>query len=70
MSTRGQGRGRRPAASDEDGDRPHQMGTCVVETVLDGEFRVKGIQDLRVCDARMFPEPVGCDAELSDPCVS
>jgi len=36
----------------------HPMGTCAIGTVLDGEFRVKGVQGLRVCDASVFPEPV------------
>jgi choline dehydrogenase-like flavoprotein len=37
----------------------HPMGTCALGTVLDGEFRVKGVEGLRVCDASVFPEPVG-----------
>jgi choline dehydrogenase-like flavoprotein len=37
----------------------HPMGTCALGSVLDGEFRVKGIKGLRVCDASVFPEPVG-----------
>lgn len=54
-------------SSDEDVDKriramtatvSHPMGTCALGTVLDGEFRVKGVQGLRVCDASMFPEPV------------
>ncbi|KAH7066582.1 hypothetical protein BKA63DRAFT_123525 [Paraphoma chrysanthemicola] len=36
----------------------HPMGTCALGTVLDGEFRVKGVEGLRVCDASVFPEPV------------
>ncbi|KAH3907505.1 hypothetical protein HBI56_159200 [Parastagonospora nodorum] len=36
----------------------HPMGTCALGTVLDEEFRVKGVQELRVCDASMFPEHV------------
>lgn len=36
----------------------HPMGTCALGTVLDGEFRVKGVKGLRVCDASVFPEPV------------
>jgi choline dehydrogenase-like flavoprotein len=36
----------------------HPMGTCAFGTVLDGEFRVKGVEGLRVCDASVFPEPV------------
>jgi choline dehydrogenase-like flavoprotein len=37
----------------------HPMGTCALGSVLDGEFRVKGVIGLRVCDASVFPEPVG-----------
>lgn len=37
----------------------HPMGTCALGTVLDDEFRVKGIDNLRVCDASVFPAPVG-----------
>lgn len=36
----------------------HPMGTCALGTVLDDEFRVKGLQGLRVCDASVFPEPI------------
>ncbi|KAF3002701.1 hypothetical protein E8E13_010069 [Curvularia kusanoi] len=36
----------------------HPMGTCALGQVLDEEFRVKGVQSLRVCDASIFPEPV------------
>jgi choline dehydrogenase-like flavoprotein len=36
----------------------HPMGTCAMGTVLDEEFRVKGVEGLRVCDASVFPEPV------------
>lgn len=36
----------------------HPMGTCALGTVLDGEFRVKGVEGLRVCDASVFSEPV------------
>ena len=37
----------------------HPMGTCALGSVLDDEFRVKGVSGLRVCDASVFPEPVG-----------
>ncbi|KAF1971542.1 alcohol oxidase [Bimuria novae-zelandiae CBS 107.79] len=37
----------------------HPMGTCALGDVLDEEFRVKGVQGLRVCDASVFPEPLG-----------
>ncbi|KAF2737218.1 mitochondrial putative choline dehydrogenase [Polyplosphaeria fusca] len=37
----------------------HPMGTCALGTVLDSEFRVKGVQGLRVCDASVLPEPIG-----------
>jgi choline dehydrogenase-like flavoprotein len=36
----------------------HPMGTCALGTVLDSEFRVKGAEGLRVCDASVFPEPI------------
>lgn len=37
----------------------HPMGTCALGKVLDDEFRVKGVEGLRVCDASVFPEPLG-----------
>lgn len=37
----------------------HPMGTCALGSVLDASFRVKGVQGLRVCDASVFPEPIG-----------
>jgi choline dehydrogenase-like flavoprotein len=37
----------------------HPMGTCALGTVLDSDFSVKGVKGLRVCDASVFPEPVG-----------
>ncbi|KAF2715755.1 GMC oxidoreductase [Pleomassaria siparia CBS 279.74] len=37
----------------------HPMGTCALGTVLDSEFRVNGVEGLRVCDASVFPEPLG-----------
>ena len=37
----------------------HPMGTCALGTVLDDQFRVKGVEGLRVCGASVFPEPVG-----------
>lgn len=37
----------------------HPMGTCALGKVLDDEFRVKGVTGLRVCDASVFPEPLG-----------
>lgn len=37
----------------------HPMGTCALGSVLDDDFRVKGVSGLRVCDASVFPEPVG-----------
>jgi choline dehydrogenase-like flavoprotein len=36
----------------------HPMGTCALGTVLETDFRVKGVRGLRVCDASVFPEPV------------
>ncbi|KAJ4985188.1 hypothetical protein SVAN01_09324 [Stagonosporopsis vannaccii] len=37
----------------------HPMGTCALGSVLDGEFNVNGTNGLRVCDASVFPEPIG-----------
>lgn len=37
----------------------HPMGTCALGDVLDSEFQVRGVHGLRVCDASVFPEPVG-----------
>ncbi|KAF2802516.1 putative glucose dehydrogenase [Mytilinidion resinicola] len=37
----------------------HPQGTAALGTVLDAEFRVKGVRGLRVCDASVFPEAVG-----------
>jgi choline dehydrogenase-like flavoprotein len=36
----------------------HPMGTCALGTILESDFRVKGVRGLRVCDASVFPEPV------------
>jgi choline dehydrogenase-like flavoprotein len=36
----------------------HPMGTCALGQVLDGDFKVKGVEMLRVCDASVFPVPV------------
>ncbi|KAF2787501.1 GMC oxidoreductase [Melanomma pulvis-pyrius CBS 109.77] len=43
----------------------HPMGTCALGTVLDAEFRVKGVDGLRVCDASVFPEPLGAMPSLT-----
>ncbi|OAG07761.1 alcohol oxidase [Paraphaeosphaeria sporulosa] len=39
----------------------HPMGTCALGDVLDSEFRVRRVKggNLRVCDASVFPEPLG-----------
>ena len=37
----------------------HPMGTCALGDVLDSEFRVRGVKNMRVCDASVFPEPLG-----------
>ncbi|PSN74210.1 mitochondrial putative choline dehydrogenase [Corynespora cassiicola Philippines] len=37
----------------------HPMGTCALGEVLDAEFGVRGVTGLRVCDASVFPEPIG-----------
>jgi choline dehydrogenase-like flavoprotein len=36
----------------------HPMGTCALGKVLGGDFKVKGVEGLRVCDASVFPVPV------------
>lgn len=36
----------------------HPIGTCALGKVLDGEFNVKGVRGLRICDASVFAEPV------------
>lgn len=38
----------------------HPMGTVALGTVLDKEFRVKGLKGLRVVDASVFPHPPNC----------
>jgi hypothetical protein len=39
----------------------HRMGTCALGDVLDSEFRVREAKggNVRVCDASVFPEPLG-----------
>ena len=37
----------------------HPMATCRIGSVVDAEFRVFGIDGLRVADASVFPDPVG-----------
>jgi choline dehydrogenase-like flavoprotein len=46
----------------------HPMGTCALGTVLESDFRVKGVRGLRVCDASVFPRASGSDAELCSVC--
>jgi hypothetical protein len=36
----------------------HPMGTCALGKALDGDFKVKGVEGLRVCDAGVFPKPL------------
>ena len=38
----------------------HPMGTCALGTVLDGNWRVRGLEGLRVVDASVFPTPPNC----------
>lgn len=38
----------------------HPMGTCALGTVLDADWRVRGLQGLRVVDASTFPTPPNC----------
>ncbi|KAI1206797.1 GMC oxidoreductase [Annulohypoxylon truncatum] len=37
----------------------HAAGSCPMGTVVDGDLKVKGVQGLRICDASIFPAPVG-----------
>ena len=37
----------------------HAAGSCPMGSVVDGDLRVKGVQGLRICDASIFPSPVG-----------
>ncbi|KAI0835260.1 GMC oxidoreductase [Hypoxylon sp. FL0890] len=37
----------------------HAAGSCPMGSVVDGDLRVKGVRGLRVCDASVFPAPVG-----------
>ncbi|KAI1407198.1 GMC oxidoreductase [Hypoxylon sp. FL1857] len=37
----------------------HAAGSCPMGSVVDGDLRVKGVQGLRICDASIFPAPVG-----------
>lgn len=34
----------------------HPMGSCALGKVVDAEFKVTGVEGLRVCDASVFPE--------------
>ena len=48
----------------------HPMGTVALGTVLDKEFRVKGLQGLRVVDASVFPSPPNCHLQADVYAVS
>ncbi|OTA90049.1 putative GMC oxidoreductase [Hypoxylon sp. CO27-5] len=37
----------------------HAAGSCPMGSVVDGDLKVKGVQGLRICDASIFPSPVG-----------
>ncbi|KAI1133939.1 GMC oxidoreductase [Hypoxylon sp. FL0543] len=37
----------------------HAAGSCPMGSVVDGDLRVKGVRGLRICDASIFPAPVG-----------
>ncbi|KAI0381523.1 GMC oxidoreductase [Hypomontagnella monticulosa] len=37
----------------------HAAGSCAIGRVVDGDLKVKGVEGLRVCDASVFPAPVG-----------
>lgn len=37
----------------------HAAGSCSMGRVVDGDLKVKGVEGLRICDASVFPAPVG-----------
>ncbi|OTB08085.1 putative GMC oxidoreductase [Hypoxylon sp. CI-4A] len=37
----------------------HAAGSCPMGAVVDGDLKVKGVENLRICDASVFPAPVG-----------
>ncbi|KAL8958627.1 MAG: hypothetical protein Q9183_005799 [Haloplaca sp. 2 TL-2023] len=37
----------------------HTTGTCALGSVVDEQLHVKGVENLRVCDASVLPTPVG-----------
>ncbi|KAI1443022.1 putative GMC oxidoreductase [Annulohypoxylon stygium] len=37
----------------------HAAGSCPMGTVVDGDLKVKGTESLRICDASIFPSPLG-----------
>lgn len=39
----------------------HLIGTCASGEVVDNSLRVKGVQNLRVVDASVFPSHVSCN---------
>lgn len=43
----------------------HMAGTCATEKVVDTNIRVKGVQDLRVVNASIFPAPLGGHPQAS-----
>ena len=42
----------------------HPMGTVALDKVLDVNFRVKGLQGLRVVDSSVFPNPPNCHPQV------
>ncbi|KAH8811291.1 glucose dehydrogenase [Xylogone sp. PMI_703] len=43
----------------------HFSGTCAMGSVVDSECRVKGVDNLRVVDASVFPTPLGAHYQAS-----
>ena len=43
----------------------HLFGTCRMGSVVDEQLRVQGIENLRVADASVFPEPVSVNPSIT-----
>lgn len=43
----------------------HGSGSCAMGTVVDSELRVKGVQNLRIVDASVFPVSIGAPIQAA-----
>lgn len=43
----------------------HASGSCAMGTVVDTELRVKGVKNLRVVDASVFPISIGAHIQAA-----